>query len=63
MTESRPWGAAKEKPKEEEGRAQHTPARSNIVALLRARPAKIPFCASPVMREARVRGSPEMAPP
>jgi hypothetical protein len=35
MTESRPLGAAKEKPKEEG--AQHSHARNNIVAVLRAR--------------------------
>jgi hypothetical protein len=40
MTESRPWGAANETPKGEE--AQHTPARTNIVALLRARRPRAP---------------------
>lgn len=36
MTESRPLGAAKEKPKKE--RAQHSHAHRTFVALLRARP-------------------------
>ena len=61
MTESRPWGAAKEKPKEEEGATY--PCAQQHRGAAPARLAKIPFCASPVMREARVRGSPEMAPP